>query len=97
MATYISLFSFTDQGIRNVQQSTERAQAFRKLAQKAGVTVKDIYWTLGAYDGVAIADAPDAQTMQSALLSLGSRGNIRTQTLPGFSSEEMDSILAKLR
>lgn len=97
MATYISLFSFTDQGIRNVKQSAERAQAFRKLAQKAGVTVKDIYWTLGAYDGVAIADAPDAQTMQSVLLGLGSQGNIRTQTLPGFSPEEMDSILAKLR
>ncbi len=96
MATYISLFSFTDQGIRNVKQSAERAQAFRKLAQKAGVTVKDIYWTLGAYDGVAIADAPDAQTMQSVLLGLGSQGNIRTQTLPGFSPEEMGSILAKL-
>ncbi len=97
MATYISLFSFTDQGIRNVKQSTERAQAFRKFAQKAGVTVKDIYWTLGAYDGVAIADAPDAQTMQSVLLGLGSQGNILTQTLPGFSPEEMASILAKLR
>ncbi len=50
MATHISLIQFTDQGIRNIKQTTERAQAFKDIAQKVGVTVKDIYWTLGAYD-----------------------------------------------
>ncbi len=43
MATYISLISFTDQGIRNIKQSPERAQAFRDMVEKAGATVKAIY------------------------------------------------------
>jgi uncharacterized protein with GYD domain len=68
MATFISLASFTDQGIRNVKQSTERAQAFREAAQKAGVTVKDIYWTMGSLDLVVISDAPDDETAMALLL-----------------------------
>lgn len=96
MATFISLASFTDQGIRNVKQSTERAQAFREAAQKAGVTVKDIYWTMGSLDLVVISDAPDDESAMALLLGLGGLGNVRTQTLRGFSAEEMGSILAKL-
>ena len=41
MATYVLLVSFTDQGIRNVKDTTKRADAFRELAKKAGATVKD--------------------------------------------------------
>jgi uncharacterized protein with GYD domain len=96
MATYISLISFTDQGIRNVKQSPERAQAFRDMVEKAGATVKAIYWTLGNYDIVAITDVPDDATAMTLLLTTGSIGNIRTQTLKGFSAEEMAPILAKL-
>ncbi len=96
MATYISLISFTDQGIRNVKQSPERAQAFRDMVEKAGATVKAIYWTLGNYDIVAITDVPDDATAMTLLLTTGSLGNIRTQTLKGFSAEEMAPILAKM-
>jgi uncharacterized protein with GYD domain len=96
MATYISLINFTDQGIRNVKQSPERAQAFRDMAEKAGATVKAIYWTLGNHDIVAITEVPDDETAMALLLTTGSVGNIRTQTLKGFSVEEMTPILAKL-
>ncbi len=96
MATYISLISFTDQGIRNVKQSPERAQAFRDMVEKTGATVKAIYWTLGNYDIVAITDVPDDATAMTLLLTTGSLGNIRTQTLKGFSAEEMAPILAKM-
>ena len=96
MATFISLLGFTDQGIRNVKQTTERAQAFREKAQKVGVTVKDIYWTLGFHDLVVIMDAPDDETVMSLLLGMGGLGNIRTQTLRAFSAQEMGPIIAKL-
>ena len=59
MATYIILANFTEQGIRNVKDSPRRADAFKDMAQKAGVTVKELYWTLGAYDTVSIVEAPD--------------------------------------
>lgn len=95
MATYMTLVNFTDQGIRNVKQSPERAQAFREQVEKAGARVKDLYWTLGSYDIVVIMGAPNEETAMALLLATGSLGNIRTQTLKAFSAEEMKSILAK--
>ena len=59
MATFISLLGWTDQGIRNVKQTTARAEAFKAMAQKVGVTVKDIYWTVGPHDVVIVMEAPD--------------------------------------
>lgn len=96
MTTYISLISFTDQGIRNVKQSPERAQAFRELAEKVGAQVKDIYWTLGSYDIVAILDVPNDEAGMALLLTTGSLGNVRTQTLKAFSADEMKPILGRL-
>jgi len=96
MATYVLLASFTDQGIRNVKETTKRAEAFRELAKRAGATVKDLYWTLGQYDVVTILDAPDAATVTALGLSVGALGNVRTQTLPAFSAAEMGTILSKM-
>ena len=96
MATYIMLANFTDQGIRNVKDTLKRAEAFRELAKGAGVTVKDLYWTLGQYDIVAIADAPDEMTVTALGLTLGKSGNVRTQTLRAFSAADMSKILAKV-
>ena len=96
MATYIVLNSFTDQGIRNVKDSAKRADAVRELAKKFGVTVKEIFWTLGSYDVVAIYDAPDDASMTAFGLAIGAAGNVRTQTLRAFSREEMNGVLAKL-
>ena len=96
MATYIVLTSFTDQGIRNVKDSTKRAEAVRELAKKFGVTAKDFFWTLGTYDVVAMFDAPDEASMTALGLAIGAAGNVRTQTMRAFSKEEMSGILRKL-
>ena len=96
MATYVQLVSWTDQGIRNVKDTTERAEAFRETARKLGATVKEVYWTLGQYDVVTIVEAPDAASMTALGLSIGKLGNVRTQTLPAVSSAEMDAILKKM-
>jgi uncharacterized protein with GYD domain len=96
MATYVLLVSFTDQGIRNVKDTTKRAETFRELAKKVGATVKELYWTLGQYDVVTILDAPDAASVTALGLSVGALGNVRTQTLPAFSAAEMGKILGKM-
>jgi uncharacterized protein with GYD domain len=96
MATYIVLISFTDQGIRNVKQSPERAKAATTSAEKLGIKVKEVYWTLGAYDALLIADAPNDEAVTAWGLGTGSLGNIRTQTMRAYSSDEMNRILAKI-
>jgi len=96
MATYVSLISFTDQGIRNVKQSPERAKAATAAAGKLGIKIKDIFWTLGQYDLVVIADAPNDEAVTAWALGTGSLGNVRTQTMRAFTAEETNKILAKL-
>jgi uncharacterized protein with GYD domain len=96
MATFVVLTNFTDQGIRNVKDSTKRADAVREMAKKFGVTAKEFFWTLGSYDVVAIFEAPDDATITAFGLAIGSGGNVRTQTMRAFSREEMNGILAKL-
>jgi uncharacterized protein with GYD domain len=96
MATFIMLASFTEQGVRNAKQTIERADAFRHMAEKLGVTVKDIYWTLGSRDVVAICDAPSDEAATTLALSVSSRGNVHSETLRAFSFDEMKAILGKL-
>ncbi len=96
MATYIVLGSFTDQGVRNVKQSPERAKSAIAVGEKLGIKVWDIYWTLGTYDTVLIVDAPNEEAMTTWALSVSSLGNIRTQTMRAFSADEVNSILAKI-
>ena len=96
MATYIILGKFTDQGIRNVKESAKREEAFRKLCENGSVKVKDVYRTMGRYDVAAIVDAPDDVSMNAILYSLGSLGNIRTETLRAFTRQETDAAVAKM-
>ena len=96
MATYIILANFTEQGIRNVKDTPNRADAFKDMARKAGVTVKEQYWTLGAHDIVAIVEAPDDIAVTAVGLSVGALGNVRTQTLRAFSKTEMTTIVGKM-
>lgn len=96
MATYIVLNNFTDQGIRNLKDTTKRADAIREMAKKFGVTVKAFYWTLGSYDIVDILEAPDDTSMAALLASIGAAGNVRTLTMRAFSEADMSEILAKL-
>ncbi len=96
MTTFITLVNLTEQGIRNAKESPDRAAAFAASAEKLGVIVKDIYWTVGHYDAVAIIEGPDDETITSVLLGLGAQGNVRTETLRAFSKEEMSSIVSKM-
>ncbi len=96
MATYIALANFTDQGARDVKNTTKRADAVQAAAKKFGAKMTQLYWTLGQYDLVAIIEAPDDESATAFALAIGSGGNVRTQSLRAFSKSEMNGILAKM-
>jgi uncharacterized protein with GYD domain len=95
MATYISLMNWTDKGIAQFKNTVERAEAAKQLAGKFGGKLKDIYWTVGSYDLVAITEARDDESATAFSLALGALGNVRTTTLRAFSGEDMKRIVAK--
>ena len=96
MATYIVLCNFTDQGIRNVKDTVSRADGVRRMAKDFDVTMKDIYWTLGAYDLTVVFEAADDQAITALCLAIGGMGNVRTQMLRAFNADEMKGVLARL-
>ena len=96
MPNYVALINWTDQGIRNVRDTVERYDRSTELAEKHGVRFEQIYWTVGPHDIVAIAEAPDVESVTAFLLELGSAGNLRTTTLQAFDREEMSSLLQRL-
>jgi uncharacterized protein with GYD domain len=95
LATYVTLASFTDQGIRNVKDSPDRLEAFKAMVEKLGITIRSIHYTVGAYDIITVVEGSD-EAVTTALLKLGSLGNIRTQTMRAFSPEEMKAIINKM-
>ena len=97
MGTYVVLSNFTEQGIRNVKDTLKRADAFKELAKTYGVTVKELFWTQGQYDVVAILEAPDELAVMTLNLSNGALGNIRTQTLRAFSAADTKAAVDKMR
>lgn len=71
MATFITTIKFTQQGIKDICETTNRAAVLKASAKKIGVKVTNIYWTLGDYDGLLILEAPDDETATTLLLHLG--------------------------
>jgi uncharacterized protein with GYD domain len=96
MPTYISLLNFTDQGIKTVRETTQRAAGAKELAQQKYGCNLQTYWTVGPYDVVYILEAPDDDCATAFLLDVGSRGVVRTTTLRAYDREEMSSILGRL-
>ena len=96
MATYISLVQFTDKGIQAAKEKTQRVAEWAAKVRSMGVSIKQMYWTLGQYDQICVFEAPDDETAASVLLSADILGNIRTQTLRAFTSVEIEEILPNI-
>lgn len=93
MPTFIALLDFTDQGIRNLKDSPQRADAFREQAEKGGAEIIGQYWTIGSHDGVLIVEAPTEERVAALLLRLASEGNVRTTTLRAFDWGEAQEMI----
>jgi len=96
MGLYISLCNWTEQGIKNVKQTTKRLDAAKKAAAKQGITIRDTYYTMGKYDFVIVSDAPNDEALSRFLLGVGALGNAHTLTMRAFSVDEMNGIIGKI-
>ena len=95
MPTYVSLFNWTEQGIKNYKDTASRAEDFTKLVENSGGRVRELLYTVGENDIVTVVDFPDDETGTAVLLQLGALGNVRTHTMRAFDIEEMTSIIRR--
>ena len=96
MQTYLTLWRWTEQGLRNAQETVNRYHAFQEVAQRGGGRLVTFGWTQGPYDGFFIAEAPDELTAMAGLLTLVGAGNVTTTTLRVFNEQEMQQIIQKM-
>lgn len=97
MLTYVTLYRYTQQGIRNIKESPSRIEQAREAVDKAGGKLKAIYLTMGQYDLVAISEWPSEEAAAAFQLGLGALGNVTSETLRAFDEGEFKKIVASMR
>lgn len=94
MPSYVLLLRYTQQGIEKIKESPARHEANKKAFEAMGAKRIGTYWVMGQYDAVAIVEAPDDETMTKIVLSIGSKGAARTETLRAYTEDEWRKLIA---
>ena len=88
MPAYTILCNWTEQGVKNTQKTVSRARDAEKLLESMGGRNIGVWWTIGPYDMVFIAEAPDDATISKFVTDVAKQGNVRSLTMRSFSEEE---------
>ncbi len=96
MAKYILLLNYTQQGLANIKESPNRAEAARALARECGAKMTDLYLTLGEYDLIAHVEAESPEAVAKFALAVSSQGNVRSKTLQAFTEDQFREIVQSL-
>lgn len=88
MATYVILATLTDQGARTMEDLPRRLENARATFKAQGAELKQIFFAMGVYDYVVIAEAPDDASITRVSLAVSSQGNVRTNSFRVFTENE---------
>ncbi|MEQ8786684.1 MAG: GYD domain-containing protein [Pirellulaceae bacterium] len=95
MTRYLTLVTFTDEGISAIEKTLNRAADFRAMVEEVGGKVVSQYWSVGEVDGCFVFEAPDETTAAALLLSLAKQGHVRTRTMRVYDEQEFQAVLSK--
>lgn len=96
MTTYIVLGKLTQEGISKIKEAPKRWEAAQKVAKSLGGEIKEIYYTLGQYDFVAISEAPSNEAIMKAMFIIGSAGAVKTETLVAIPTKKVAEIIKEM-
>ena len=96
METYIILGKYSQKGIAAIKDGPGRVEAVRKAIEAAGGKMIAWYLTLGRYDFVLIAEAPNVKAAAAVLLATGAQGNVSSETLHALTEAEFKGVVASL-
>ena len=96
MPTYLVLWNWTEQGIRNFKEIPKRVEAFRQLVEKNGGKLSSFFFTVGKYDGATVVEAPSDEVLMKIALGVGSLGNVRTTTLKAWAPTDMAKVINEM-
>ena len=88
MPTYIALTKFRKKPTKEmIKWNLEKMEE----EKKAGINIRQIYWTLGRYDAVVVLDAPDEKAVMKSSISRGD--NFAQETLVAIPAEEARKLV----
>lgn len=97
MALFVMLTTLTDEGMKTLKHRPERIKEVdREVMERFGVKLIAQYAVMGPYDFVNILEAPDNDTIVKIAIELGSRGTIRSLTMPAIDVEQLIKDLQEL-
>ena len=96
MPTYVTLFKWTEQGVKNVKNAPARFAASKKLTEAMGGKFLGLYVTMGEYDIIAVTEGPSDEVAAAVALSIASKGNAKTTTMRAFTESEFSEIVKKV-
>jgi uncharacterized protein with GYD domain len=96
MPTYVTLFKWTEKGIKAIKDAPARFEASKKLVEATGGKILGLYVTMGDYDIVAVTEGPNDEVASAVALSIALKGNARTTTMRAFTESEFAQIVKKV-
>ena len=61
-----------------------------------GCELKGFYLVMGQYDAVVISEAPNSEAVAKLALTIGSKGNVQTETLRAYTEDEYRKLISSL-
>jgi uncharacterized protein with GYD domain len=96
MPTYVTLFKWTEHGVKNVKEAPARFAAAKKLTESMGGKMLGLYVTMGDCDIVAVTEGPSDEVASAIALSIAAKGNAKTTTMRAFTESEFSEIVKKI-
>jgi uncharacterized protein with GYD domain len=96
MPTYVTLYKFTDQGIKSIADAPARIEQALAAWEELGGSTIAFYATQGEYDYVAITESPTDELGAAFTLKIGAMGNVRSTSMRAYSREEFAEIVASI-
>jgi uncharacterized protein with GYD domain len=96
VATYVVLCNLTDQGARTMHDLPARLDNARATFRQHGAELKQIYFAMGVYDYVVIAEAPNDETIARVSMAVSGQGNVRTASFRVFTEDELLKMVEAL-
>jgi uncharacterized protein with GYD domain len=94
--SYLSLISWTDQGVKAVKDSPSRLDAAKAAIADAGGRLIFFYMLMGEYDIAILTEFPDDEVATRFLLAEAAAGNVRSTTLKAFQESEYRALIESL-
>jgi len=88
MATYITLWKYTRDGLVDIRHMPERLEAVKAGYAKNGGKLIDAYSIIGPYDVMTIGELPDERAITRTVLEICANGRATAQTMTALPMED---------